>query len=248
MPSLTHLPRTFLFSLSALILPMAAQAAVADPASFLADFAKVADTPWPKNRMLTVVCHGHSVPSGYFKTPQVDTFNAYPHLLHQQIKAAYPFAVVNVTVTAIGGEQSVSGAARFARDVLSLRPDVVTIDYALNDRRIGLEAARKAWVSMIKAAQEAGIKVILLTPTGDLSSKLDDAKDPLNQHAAQIRQLAEEYQTGLVDSLALFKEHIAKGGKLDELMSQVNHPNRQGHDLVAGELAKWFTSPKAKGK
>ena len=59
----------------------------------------------------------------------------------------------------------------------------------------------------------------------------------------QVRQLAAEFECGLVDSLSLFKKHIADGGKLDELMSQVNHPNRKGHDLVAGELAKWFTSP-----
>ncbi|WP_342481353.1 hypothetical protein NST07_08230 [Paenibacillus sp. FSL L8-0340] len=36
---------------------------------------------WPENRTLNIVCHGHSVPSGYFATPIVDTFHAYPHLL-----------------------------------------------------------------------------------------------------------------------------------------------------------------------
>ena len=46
----------------------------------------------------------------------------------------FPHAVLNVIVTAIGGEDSIAGAARFERDVLALRPAVVTIDYALNDR------------------------------------------------------------------------------------------------------------------
>jgi len=71
----------------------------------------------------------------FHKTPVVDTFNAYPHLLHLGLKERFPFAVINVAVTAIGGENSESGAARFERDVLNRKPDVITIDYALNDRR-----------------------------------------------------------------------------------------------------------------
>jgi len=96
---------------------------------------------WPSNRIVNIVCHGHSVPAGYFATPVVDTFNAYPHLLHRGLKERFPLAVINVVVTAIGGEESSGGAIRFERDVLSHYPDVVTIDYGLNDRRVGLKEA-----------------------------------------------------------------------------------------------------------
>lgn len=68
---------------------------------------------WPDNETVNLVCHGHSVPSGYFTTPFVNTFDAYPHLLHRMIKERFPFAVVNVIVTAIGGEHVASGAGRF---------------------------------------------------------------------------------------------------------------------------------------
>lgn len=213
---------------------------VADPATYLAEILAVCATPWPKNRMVQVVCHGHSVPAGYFRTPVVDTFSAYPHLLHRGIKARYPWAVVNVTVTAIGGEDSRSGARRFEREVLALRPDVVTIDYGLNDRRIGLDAARTAWEEMIARAKERGAKVLLLTPTGDLAARLDDPADLLRQHAAQIRTLAEKHGTGLVDSTELWIAHVAGGGKPDALMSQGNHPNAEGHARVADALLRWF--------
>lgn len=213
---------------------------VADKATYLAGVSKEMEKVWPQNRIVNVVCHGHSVPAGYFQTPTVDTFNAYPHLVHKGIAAEFPHAVTNVIVTAIGGENSVGGAARFERDVLVLKPDVVTIDYVLNDRGLSLERSRKAWVSMIQKAKAAGVKVILLTPTGDTGSKLDDPKDPINQHAEQVRQLAAEFGVGLVDSLAAFKAYIKSGGKLGDLMSQGNHPNRKGHDLVTKELLEWF--------
>jgi len=195
---------------------------------------------WPQNRTVNIVCHGHSVPAGYFRTPVVDTFNAYPHLLHRGLKERFPHAVLNVIVTAIGGEDSESGAQRFERDVLALRPDVVTIDYALNDRRIGLARAETAWNAMIARAKTAGIKVILLTPTPDMGAKLGDPADPLNQHAEQIRRLARENDVALADSLARFKERLNAGEPLESFMSQSNHPNRKGHEVVAAELLRLF--------
>jgi acyl-CoA thioesterase-1 len=198
---------------------------------------------WPANRTINIVCHGHSVPAGYFRTPLVDTFNAYPHLLHRGLNERFPHAVVNVIVTAIGGENSESGAKRFERDVLSLRPDVVTIDYGLNDRSIGLAHAEAAWQTMIAQAKSAGVKVILLTPTPDIRANLGDPNDPLNQHAQQIRTLASRNGVALVDSLAAFAKCLCNGEPVEGFMSQSNHPNRKGHALVAAELLQWFPRP-----
>jgi acyl-CoA thioesterase-1 len=222
--------------------------AVADPTTYLADVTSLLSKDWPSNRIVNIVCHGHSVVAGYFKTPEVRMLDAYPALLRQDLCQRFPHAVLNVTVTAIGGENAESGAKRFAREVLALRPDVVTIDYALNDRGIGLARAEAAWRLMIEAALAAQVKVILLTPTPDLQAKLDDPNDPLNQHAEQIRRLAVEYHVGLVDSLAQFKSHIHHGTHLVKFMAQSNHPNRKGHALVAGELLKWFPNPLSKSK
>lgn len=216
------------------------QSAVAGQACYLADLSALLKATWPRNRTINIVCHGHSVPAGYFRTPNVDTFNAYPHLIHRALKRRYPNAVINVIVTAIGGEASDSGAARFERDVLALKPDLVLIDYALNDRGLGLDRAKAAWKSMIEKAQARKIKVLLLTPTADLSAKLDDPADPLFRHAEQIRSLAQEYHCGLVDSYVRFARYERAGGKLKDLMSQGNHPNRKGHDLVTEAVMEWF--------
>ena len=211
-----------------------------EPESYLAKIRDLMQQAWPGNRTVNIVCHGHSVPAGYFKTPVVDTFDAYPHLLHQALKAQYPLAVINVIVTAIGGENSDSGAKRFEADVLALRPDVVTIDYGLNDRGIGLNKARENLTAMIQQAKAKGIKVLLLTPTADLSAALNDPMDPLNQQAEMIRSVAQSQQVGLADSLKVFQDYVAQGGQLEDLMSQVNHPNRKGHDLVVKELMECF--------
>lgn len=214
--------------------------AAVQPENYLTNVTVELQKQWPKNRTINIVCHGHSVPAGYFKTPIVDTFNAYPHLLQKELKKKFPHAVINMIVTGIGGENSVAGAERFEKDVLTHNPDIITIDYALNDRRVGLEAAKEAWISMIEAAQAQGIKIILLTPTGDTRSKMNDSNDPLNQHAEQIRTLADTHDVALADSLEAWKAYIENDGALEDLMSQINHPNRKGHELVVAELIKWF--------
>jgi hypothetical protein len=165
--------------------------------NYLADILAVMNKEWPDNRTVNIVCHGHSVPAGYFKTPKVEAMNSYPHLLHSELADRFPHAVLNVIVTAIGGEHSASGAARFEREVLTHRPDVLTIDYGLNDRGLGLEKSRCSWAEMIEKALSRQIKVILLTPTGDLGARLDDPGDSLNLHAELIRSLARQYQVWL---------------------------------------------------
>jgi len=198
---------------------------------------------WPRNRTIRFVFHGHSVPAGYFKTPLVRTFDAYPTLFHQQLCEKYPTAVIDVCVTAIGGENSIAGAERFEADVLALKPDVVFIDYALNDRGVGLEKAEAAWRSMIEACVKKNMRVVLLTPTPDTRENILDDDAPLAAHAEQVRQLAAEYRVPIVDSYAAFRERAKSGNDISSLMSQVNHPNRAGHEIVAQLLAELLPKP-----
>jgi lysophospholipase L1-like esterase len=216
---------------------------IADRVSYLADLSDALYRRWPTNRTINIVCHGHSVPAGYFTTPVVDSLNAYPHQLLVGLKERFRFAVINVIVTAIGGETSPQGAERFEREVLCHRPDVICLDYGLNDRRVGLEGAESAWRAMITAALARGTRLILLTPTHDVLTRRSG--DPqwaaeLPKHAAQIRRLAEEYGLALADSDAAFQRYLQSGGHILDLLSHVNHPNQAGHALVTRELLRWF--------
>ncbi len=208
--------------------------------NYLQDIKMELKKQWPSNKRIHIVFHGHSVPAGYFKTPQVNLLAAYPHLVYQKIAEHYPYAVINAITTAIGGENSISGAGRFEKEVLNHCPDVLFIDYALNDRGIGIEASEKAWRNMIEKSLSLGIKVILLTPTPDWSESILDPQAPLAEYSEMIRKLATEYKIGLVDSYALFKEKVQKGEELKDYMSQANHLNEKGHVLVAKSIMEWF--------
>ncbi len=204
----------------------------------LSPLAELMKTAWPKNRTINVVFHGHSVPAGFHKTPEVKTFESYPHLVHLKLKEQYPKAVINVITTAIGGETSIPGAARFERDVMSLKPDLIFIDYALNDRRQPADKVEAAWLEMIAIAKKANVPVVLLTPTGDSSAKLEDPDDALNQRASLIRKIAAEQKVLLGDVFAAWVAEVKKGTPQTDLLSQVNHPNLKGHTLAAETIFK----------
>lgn len=214
--------------------------APADPGTYLDSVKAELRKPWPHNRTINLVFHGHSVPSGYFRTPEVRTFDSYPYLVLKELKSLYPNAVINVILTSIGGENSVQGAERFREEVLTHRPDVLFIDYALNDRGPGLEKARAAWEEMIRAALGRGIKIILLTPSPDLRADITQAGNELESFTRMIKALAEEYHTGLADSYGQFRKLALAGKELEEFMAQVNHPNREGHELIADRIMEYF--------
>jgi len=212
----------------------------ADPSTYLNDLKTELKKEWPKNRTINLVFHGHSVPAGYFKTPVVNTLEAYPYQVLKSMKAEYPFAVINIINTSIGGENSESGANRFESEVLVHRPDVLFIDYALNDHAIGLERANLAWEKMISTALKRGIKVILLSPSPDQRVNIKEANNVLEQHSTQIKNLADKYGIGLVDSYSIFRQKVLNGESITNYMSQVNHPNDRGHALIADEIMRYF--------
>ncbi|UMB59214.1 SGNH/GDSL hydrolase family protein [Lutibacter sp. A80] len=201
---------------------------------------------WPKNRTINLVFHGHSVPTGYTTRGVIDRLQSYPFRTLKKVNDFYPYSVVNTITTSIGGEQAEQGAKRFKDEVLIYKPDVLFIDYALNDRSIGLERAKVAWEQMIQEALAYGTKVILLTPTPDLKEEISSENTELAKHSEQIRSLAKKYSVGLVDCYALFKK-IARTEPLIGYMAQNNHINQKGHQFVADAIFEYFkTQPNNK--
>lgn len=216
------------------------QQEIADPAYYLSKVKSALQQEWPNNRTINLVFHGHSVPAGYFKTPVVNTLESYPYQLLVALKNKYPHAVINIINTSIGGENSVQGQRRFESEVLAHSPDVLFIDYALNDRRAGLDDAHTAWSSMIEQALKQDIKIILLTPSPDQRVNILDGNSDLDQHANQIIELSKDHELGLVDSYRLFKNKVIAGDSVSTYMSQVNHPNGAGHQLITKGLMRYF--------
>ncbi|MEO8497654.1 MAG: exo-alpha-sialidase [Planctomycetota bacterium] len=170
---------------------------------------------------------------------------------------------LNVCNAGQGSNTTRDAKARFERDVLKYKPRVVVIQFGINDAAVDVwrePPATEPRVSiaeyeanlrvMIATARERGAKVVLMT-TNPLrwTNRLKElyGKPPYDPDSAdgfdapllakyneQIRRLAKELGTGLVDVRAAFDAYAAEPGHtLDELLLDGMHPNDQGHAITA---------------
>lgn len=212
-----------------------------DKRKYLCEITKELAKKHPDNRLINIVVHGHSQTRGYTTGQYIDPFSAYPHQFHKLLKHRFPYAATNVIVTGIGGECSVDGAKRFESDVLCHNPDLITIDYALNDRFADKNEVKASWENMVDCAKEKNIPVLLLTPTLDIPSAYESDKlAQLKEMEEMICEIGNKKSVGVVQVLNAWEKYLKYTGNIEDLLSGVNHSSQLGHRLTANELLSWI--------
>ena len=186
----------------------------------------------------------------------------YPKLVQQKLIAAGLNHVV--ANRGVGGHNTSQAMARFQSDVLALQPQLVVIQFGLNDAAVdvwqdppatGPRVAKDTYISnlrqMIIRLKTQGIRTILMTPNRmywspalleRYSKPPYNSADPesfnhlhLDEYCAALRVLAAEENIPLVDINQVYLDADAPRKFLLERCQQ--HPNDLGHKLVADLLA-----------
>jgi acyl-CoA thioesterase-1 len=170
--------------------------------------------------------------------------------IDQYLQLLFPDHKIEVVNAGISGHKSNDMLARFQRDVLDKKPDVVTISVGINDvwhgytaehpagygpNRIPLPDYRRNVEAMMTAAEKAGVRVVLFT-----TSIFEDRPDsPRNLRIAGyndvLRELAQAHGAILADQNAAFMaawaKNTASGGP--KLTSDQVHFALPGDSLMA---------------
>ncbi|WP_171966875.1 MULTISPECIES: SGNH/GDSL hydrolase family protein [Stenotrophomonas] len=186
---------------------------------------------------MNIVAFGHSVPAGYGDAPTVHKRDAYPRLLEDALVEAYPTAVLNVITAAVGGDNSTRGLVRLQREVLDFHPRSVSIDFGMNDLVIPLTEARANLTSIVEQIRNVGACPVLVTPTWYVGADEPDNAKNLKAQVAMIRDLGAALDVPVADAQKAFADFP---GDKASLMATSNHPNRKGHELIAGQLVPIF--------
>ena len=98
--------------------------------------------------------------------------------------------------------------ARYTKDVLEVKPDLVIINIGTVDNK-PVENYRRDLGAMVAATRETGAKMVLMTPAPirNISNKTYRAV----AYAPVVRELAEKYGCLVADTQAAFAEEIAAG-------------------------------------
>lgn len=183
----------------------------------------------------TLVCLGDSI---------TQASDGYVSVMAALIGAKYPERAVRVLNAGIGGHKAPDLLARLDRDVLSHRPDWVTVNVGINDVWHGLngpggvplDVYEPTLDSIVTQIQSAQARVVLVTPTVIGENPDDPANHTLGLYVAAMERVGAARRTRLAPTHADFLMTLRAGQAADpnfRLTTDGVHMNPTGNARMA---------------
>lgn len=221
-------------------------------------------------RPILIACLGDSVTHGCFEV-YVNRFNrvttvyspedGYASQLQRRLRDLYPTAAPTVLNAGVSGDSSRGGLGRLERDVLSFKPDLVTVNFGLNDAmnpnvEEGLAAYTENMRTIFERILASGAEAMLVTPNfmcEYVSHKLqDETLRNIAENAANVqnsgvlaryvnaaREVARSMNVPIADAFARWEAWKAGGVDTTEhLSNSINHPTKEAHDIFTEEILR----------
>lgn len=156
----------------------------------------------------------------------------YAYLTCQWWRRTFPQAEISYVNAGIGGTSSLYGAARVVQDLLIYRPDVVVIDFTVNDEES--EFFQETFEGVVHRIYQWETKPALVVLN---NVYYDTGRSAQKYHNA----VAAHYGIPCVSVKESIYEEVRAGRyQVSDLTPDGLHPNDKGHALVAEELIKLF--------
>lgn len=164
----------------------------------------------------------------------------YAYLVYEWWKKTFPNAAFSFVNGGIGGTTSHYGGARAWKDVLCYRPDIVTVDFSVNDdANEFFEETYEGTLRRLLAAPSAPAVVVLNNVFYDTGKNAQDYHNRIADHYGIPHVSIKDTIYPDVESGKIVRADITP----DNL-----HPNDKGHSLVADEICKLLDSIKAEAE
>ena len=161
----------------------------------------------------------------------------YAYLVYEWWKKSFPNAAFSFVNGGIGGTTSHYGGARAWKDVLCYRPDIVTVDFSVNDdANEFFEETYEGTLRRLLAAPSSPAVVVLNNVFYDTGKNAQDYHNRIADHYGIPHVSIKDIVYPDVESGKIVRADITP----DNL-----HPNDKGHRLVADEICKLLDSIKA---
>ncbi len=148
----------------------------------------------------------------------------------------------------ISGHKSNQMLARLEKDVLSKKPDWMTLSCGVNDvwhgeKGVALDQYKENITKIIDQCQAANIKVMILTATMIKEDQANELNQKLVQYNEFLRTLAKEKKCLLADLNADMQAAVGKADKTEKkniLTTDGVHMNAAGNRMMAVGVLKAF--------
>lgn len=205
--------------------------------------------------MKTILLQGDSITdAGRSKTDDIETGYGYATMVMGQIGVDYPgeYTMYN---RGISGNRVVDLYARIKRDIINLKPDVLSILIGVNDvwhelgfaggNGVDAEKYFKIYSMLIEEIKEAlpDIKIMILEPftlKGSGNEEYYDVfKAEVLKRAEKAKAVAEKFGLPFIQLQKHFDD-AAKKAPADMWLRDGVHPTPAGHEIIKREWIKCF--------
>ena len=186
-------------------------------------------------RSVTIVAYGDSITAGFAVR------RGFPSFWREMLQNKYPKAKIELVNSGISGDTTLDGLARLDWSVLSYEPDLVTINFGINDCVLGLDLAEfeENFVEMVRRIRSGPASEVLLLSSQPLETPPYDKW--VQDYYQAVERVALEMDVGFVDVFGAWMERVNLGTPLSSLiLSGLDHPNEAGYLIIAEELMKLF--------
>ena len=157
--------------------------------------------------------------------------NAYASVMLNWWKKTFPKATFTLVNAGIGATNSIAGAYRIQGDLLEHKPDLIVVEYAVNDG-ISTECG-ESYENVVRKAMDSGAAVVLLFLCQQNGFSCQSVQKQTGKH----------YQLPMISFVDSVYRTIEKGERTwASYSADTVHPNNTGHAIVGLLLNHYFAT------
>ncbi len=187
-------------------------------------------------KSLKIVALGDSLTYGWM------VGKGYLAFFEELINIRYPESIIEIINRGVPGDTARGGLLRLAGHVISSKPDLVLVQFALNDAFNGHPVSQfKENISSIITEIKANTSAEILLGT---SSALQGAdKDIAEKYYSALFDIAKDKGIPIALTHEYWEQKIAQGTKFESLVQNDGvHPNEEGYRLMAEAIVSCIFS------
>jgi lysophospholipase L1-like esterase len=165
----------------------------------------------------------------------------YSEFLEEMLSTRFPGNRVTIINRGIPGDTAADGRRRLQSDVLESHPDLVFIQFALNDAYSGYspEKYRDNIDAIVKIIREKTKSEILLMTSVLLNSKKENAR--INKYYRMLSEISRRESLPLVEVHRFWERKLTEGYDFSNLVqTDMVHPTDEGYRLMAEAIMEYF--------
>jgi acyl-CoA thioesterase-1 len=196
-------------------------------------------------KAVRIVAFGDSITAGFAVRKGFD------HFWMRMLREKYPQAEIALTNEGVCGDTSFDGLARLDWSVIAHRPDLVTVNFGINDMYMGIRLGefKSNLIEIIEKIIEGsgagsgsgsgpGPEILLLSSEPLTTPRFDRI---VLSYYQTLEDVAEEMDVGFVDVCGAWMRKVDEGVALNSLiLPDLDHPNEAGYKIIAEELMRHF--------